>query len=78
MARGLTSYRSPILGTTHMVSAGHYLAAAAGYRILEDGGNAIDAGRRLRHRHKRHPAPTPPTSAASRPSPSTMPCPNPS
>ncbi len=44
MARGLTSYRSPILGTTHMVSAGHYLAAAAGYRILEDGGNAIDAG----------------------------------
>ena len=27
-----------------MVAAGHYLAAAAGYRILEDGGNAIDAG----------------------------------
>ena len=27
-----------------MVSAGHYLAAAAGYRILEEGGNAIDAG----------------------------------
>jgi gamma-glutamyltranspeptidase/glutathione hydrolase len=27
-----------------MVSAGHYLAAAAGYRILEAGGNAIDAG----------------------------------
>ena len=32
------------MGTTHMVSAGHYLAAAAGYRILEQGGNAIDAG----------------------------------
>jgi gamma-glutamyltranspeptidase / glutathione hydrolase len=27
-----------------MVSAGHYLAAAAGYRILEAGGNAVDAG----------------------------------
>jgi len=27
-----------------MVSAGHYLAATAGYRILEEGGNAIDAG----------------------------------
>ncbi len=27
-----------------MISAGHYLAAAAGYRILEGGGNAIDAG----------------------------------
>jgi gamma-glutamyltranspeptidase/glutathione hydrolase len=27
-----------------MISAGHNLAAAAGYRILEDGGNAVDAG----------------------------------
>ena len=27
-----------------MVSTGHYLATAAGYRILEQGGNAIDAG----------------------------------
>ena len=27
-----------------MVSAGHYLAASAGYRILEQGGNAVDAG----------------------------------
>lgn len=27
-----------------MVSAGHYLASAAGYRILEQGGNAVDAG----------------------------------
>jgi gamma-glutamyltranspeptidase/glutathione hydrolase len=32
------------MGLTHMVAAGHYMAAAAGYRILEDGGNAIDAG----------------------------------
>ena len=35
MALGLTSYRPPIMGITHMVSAGQYLAAAAGYRILE-------------------------------------------
>ena len=27
-----------------MVTAGHYLAAAAGFRMLEKGGNAIDAG----------------------------------
>ena len=32
------------MGTHHMVSAGHYLATAAGYRILEAGGNAVDAG----------------------------------
>ena len=44
MARGLNSYRPPVMGVTHMVSAGHYLAAAAGYRVLEEGGNAIDAG----------------------------------
>ncbi len=36
--------RPVLMGTHHMVSAGHYLAAAAGYRILEAGGNAIDAG----------------------------------
>jgi gamma-glutamyltranspeptidase/glutathione hydrolase len=32
------------MGTTHVVSAGHHLAAAAGYGILEAGGNAVDAG----------------------------------
>ena len=32
------------MGLPHMVSSGHYLAAAAGYRILEQGGNAVDAG----------------------------------
>ena len=37
-------YRPQILGTEHIVSAGHHLAADAGYRILESGGNAIDAG----------------------------------
>lgn len=44
MAKGISTYRPPIMGVTHMVSAGHYLAAAAGYRILEQGGNAVDAG----------------------------------
>ena len=38
------STRPVIMGTQYMVSAGHYLAAAAGVRILEAGGNAIDAG----------------------------------
>jgi len=32
------------MGSAHVVAAGHYLAAAAGYRILEQNGNAIDAG----------------------------------
>jgi gamma-glutamyltranspeptidase / glutathione hydrolase len=38
------STRPVVMGTHHMVSAGHYLAAAAAYRILEAGGNAVDAG----------------------------------
>ena len=33
-----------LYGSRHAVSAGHYLAAAAGFAILEAGGNAIDAG----------------------------------
>lgn len=41
---GVHSHRPAISGRSHMVSSGHYLAAAAGYRILENGGNAIDAG----------------------------------
>ncbi len=44
MAIGIPSYRPPIMGKSHMVSCGHPLAAAAGFRILEQGGNAIDAG----------------------------------
>ena len=44
MATGIRTYRPLITGTTHMVSTGHYLATAAGYRILEQGGNATDAG----------------------------------
>src|SRR6185503_10445473 len=35
----------PVLqGTFGMVAGGHYLAAAIGLRVLEAGGNAIDAG----------------------------------
>ena len=35
----------PVLqGSLGMVAAGHYLAAALGLRVLEQGGNAVDAG----------------------------------
>ena len=44
MATGIATYRPLITGTTHMVSTGHYLATSAGFRILEQGGNATDAG----------------------------------
>ena len=44
MALGLKTYRPLIAGRTHMAAAGHYLATAAAYRILEQGGNATDAG----------------------------------
>ncbi|WP_431270314.1 gamma-glutamyltransferase family protein [Dankookia sp. P2] len=36
--------RPTLYGTRHAVSAGHYLAAASGFSVLEAGGNAIDAG----------------------------------
>src|SRR6185503_17265963 len=35
--------RPVIQGTRGVVTAGHYLAATAGFRMLEQGGNAIDA-----------------------------------
>src|ERR1051326_6803688 len=38
------SHRPTVYGTRHAISAGHYLAATAGFTILEAGGNAIDAG----------------------------------
>ena len=40
----MSSSRMTIMGTRHVISAGHYLAAHAGFEILEAGGNAIDAG----------------------------------
>ena len=38
------SHRPTIAVTRHAIAAGHYLAATAGFAILEAGGNAIDAG----------------------------------
>jgi gamma-glutamyltranspeptidase/glutathione hydrolase len=35
--------RPVIMGTRGIVTSGHYLATAAGFRIMEQGGNAIDA-----------------------------------
>ena len=40
----LTSYRPSIQGIRHVVSSTHYLATMGGIRILEQGGNAADAG----------------------------------
>ena len=37
-------HRPTIAVTQHAISAGHYLAATAGFNILQAGGNAIDAG----------------------------------
>ena len=37
-------YRPMVTGTRHMIVAGHHAAAHAGFAVLEDGGNAIDAG----------------------------------
>lgn len=42
--RGLASRRPTLYGRRHAISSGHYLASAAGFSILEAGGNAIDAG----------------------------------
>ena len=42
--RTVAAHRPTIRGTRHMVVAGHYLAAHAGFHILEAGGNAVDAG----------------------------------
>lgn len=36
--------RPTLLGTEHMVACGHWLAAYTGNRILDQGGNAFDAG----------------------------------
>src|SRR4051794_24820517 len=38
------SHRPALRGTRHMIAAGHYGAAHAGFQILEAGGNAVDAG----------------------------------
>jgi gamma-glutamyltranspeptidase/glutathione hydrolase len=38
------AHRPTIAVTRHAIAAGHYLAATAGFAVLEAGGNAIDAG----------------------------------
>jgi gamma-glutamyltranspeptidase/glutathione hydrolase len=38
------SWRPTLIGKRYAVACGHYLAAAAAARILERGGNAVDAG----------------------------------
>lgn len=40
----LATRRPTIQGKRHVIVAGHPLATLAGFKILEDGGNAIDAG----------------------------------
>jgi gamma-glutamyltranspeptidase / glutathione hydrolase len=45
LALGATgAHRPTLMGTRHMVAAGHYGAAHAAFEILEAGGNAVDAG----------------------------------
>ena len=44
MALGLRTHRPLIQASSHLISAGHNLAAVAGYDMLESGGNATDAG----------------------------------
>jgi gamma-glutamyltranspeptidase/glutathione hydrolase len=39
-----TAFRPLMMSRRHMVSAGHYFAAQAAFKVLEAGGNAIDAG----------------------------------
>ena len=38
------SYRPTVMGMQGVVASGHYLASLAAQRILDRGGNAIDAG----------------------------------
>ena len=40
----MPTHHPRIIGTRHMVASANYLAAQAGFEILEAGGNAIDAG----------------------------------
>ena len=38
------SWRPTVAGSHYAVSSGHYLATAAAMRVLDAGGNAVDAG----------------------------------
>ena len=39
-----SSHRVSFMSNNYMIASGHYLASLAGLRVLQDGGNAIDAG----------------------------------
>ncbi len=41
---GIYTFRPNVMGTRHVVAAGHYMSAQAGLMVLQAGGNAIDAG----------------------------------
>jgi gamma-glutamyltranspeptidase / glutathione hydrolase len=43
-AKQYSGHGRVLLGNRHMISAGHYAAAHAGFLVLEAGGNAVDAG----------------------------------
>ena len=42
--KGTSGHGNVLTGTRHMVAAGHYAAAHAGFLVLEAGGNAVDSG----------------------------------
>ena len=44
MSAPAESFRPTVMGRDYAVSCGHYLAAIAAARVLERGGNAVDAG----------------------------------
>lgn len=43
MSTTLTSGRPAVMGRRGVIASGHYLASAAGFRVMEQGGNAFDA-----------------------------------
>src|SRR5436190_6736001 len=44
MTSSPVSLRPTVMGRSHAVSTGHYLATLAAMRVLDAGGNAVDAG----------------------------------
>lgn len=41
---GPVAIHKPVIGSTHMISSGNKMSSLAGLRILDNGGNAVDAG----------------------------------
>ena len=44
MTTAAASLRPTLMGSRHAVSTGHYLGTLAAMRVLDAGGNAVDAG----------------------------------